>query len=140
MRFLGYVVLNQGIRIEDERIEAVKNWLKPKSVQNIQIFIGFANFYQRFIQGFSRIAVPLTSMLKTTESSNLALKELGADKVVRGGRKANDKNLSKSKMSKNTKSRIQTRIGATGKPIFLTPSNKKAFSQLKQAFTKALIL
>ena len=45
MRFLEYVVSNQDIRIEDERIKAVKNWLEPKSVQDIQVFIGFATFY-----------------------------------------------------------------------------------------------
>ena len=50
--------------MEDERIEAVKNWPEPTSVRDIQVFIGFANFYQRFIRGFSRIAAPLTLLLK----------------------------------------------------------------------------
>ena len=66
VRFLGYVVSAQGIQMEEERIEAVKNWPEPKSVRDIQVFIGFANFYRRFIQGFSKIAAPLTSMLKTS--------------------------------------------------------------------------
>ena len=68
MRFLSYVVSSQGIRMEDERIEAVRSWPEPKSVQDIQVFIGFANVYRRFIRGFIRIAAPLTSMLKTTGS------------------------------------------------------------------------
>ena len=71
VRFLGYVVSSQGIQIEDKRIKAVKNWSEPKSVQDIQVFIGFVNFYQRFIWGFSRIAASLTSMLKMTGSSDL---------------------------------------------------------------------
>ena len=54
--------------MEAKRIEVVKDWPEPKSVCNIQVFLGFANFYRRFIQGFSRIAAPLTSMLKTTRS------------------------------------------------------------------------
>ena len=54
--------------MEAERIEVVKDWPKSKSVRNIQVFLGFANFYWRFIQGFSRIAAPLTSMLKITGS------------------------------------------------------------------------
>ena len=53
----------QGMRIEDERIEAVRNWPKPKSVRDIQVFLGFANFYRCFIQGFNKIAGPLTSVL-----------------------------------------------------------------------------
>ena len=45
VRFLGYVVSSQSIRMEDEKIEAVRNQLEPKSVRDIQVFIGFTNFY-----------------------------------------------------------------------------------------------
>ena len=69
VRFLGYVVSSKGIRMEDERIEAVKQWPEPQSVRDIQVFLGFANFYQQFIQRFSRIAIPLTSILKTSGST-----------------------------------------------------------------------
>ena len=74
---------------------------------------------------------PLTSMLKTTELSNLASRELGTNEVVGGGGKADDRNLSKSKKSKNTKSGIQTHVGATREPTFLTLSARKAFNQLR---------
>ena len=76
-----------------------------------------------------------------TGSSDLAAR-LGEDddEIVGGGGKADDKNLSKSIKSKNAKSGKQMRIGATGKPTFLTPGARKTFNQLKQAFTKALIL
>ncbi len=49
IRFLGFVVLVQGIRMEEEKIEAVKTWPEPQSVRDIQVFLGFANFYRRFI-------------------------------------------------------------------------------------------
>ena len=107
VRFLGYVVSSQSIRIEDERIKAVRNWPEPKSIWDMQVFISFANFYRWFIRGFSRIVAPLTSMLKTTRSLDLAPR-LGADddEVVGGSGKANDNNLSKSKKSKNVKSGV----------------------------------
>ncbi len=60
---MGFVVSAQGIRMEEERIEAVRDWPEPQSVRDIQVFLGFANFYRRFIRNFSRIAAPLTSML-----------------------------------------------------------------------------
>ena len=60
--------MSKKINMEAKRIEVVKDWPKPKSVHNIQVFLCFANFYRRFIQGFNRIAAPFTSMLKTTES------------------------------------------------------------------------
>ena len=103
-------------------------------MRDIQVFIGFANFYQRFIRGFSRIAAPLTSMLKTTKSLNLASKELGTNEVVGGDGKADNKNPTKK--SKNAKFRSQMHIEATGEPTFLTSSVKKAFNQLRQTFAK----
>ena len=68
IRFLEYVVLLKGINMEAKRIKVVKDWLEAKSVRNIQVFLGFTNFYWQFIQSFSRIATLLTSMLKTTGS------------------------------------------------------------------------
>lgn len=67
---MGYIVSAQVVRIEGERIEAVQNWPEPKSVRDIQVFLGFVNFYWRFIQGFSKIAGPLTSMLRTENNSS----------------------------------------------------------------------
>ena len=142
--FLGYIVSAQGVRMEDERIEAVKNWPEPTSVRDIQVFIGFANFYRRFIRGFSRIAAPLTSMLKTTGSSEESAPRAfraGNDEVVGGGGGRADETVVNS--SKNEKSKKSTRVpnvGATGKPNFLTPNAKKAFNHLRLAFIEAPIL
>ena len=66
VRFLGYVVLAQGVRMEEKQIEAVKNWPEHLSIRDIQVFLGFANFYQCFIQSFSKIAGLLTLMLRTS--------------------------------------------------------------------------
>ncbi len=64
MRFLDYIVSHQSIQMEEKQIKAVHNWSEPQSVHDIQVFLGFANFYQRFIQRFNRFATLLTSMLK----------------------------------------------------------------------------
>ena len=137
--FLNYIVLAQGVRMEDEQIKAVKNWPKPTSVRDIQAFIGFVNFYQRFIQGFSRIVVLLISILKIIGSSKeLTPKTFKADddKVVGGGGgRANEtvRNLSR-KLTR------MPNIRATGELNFLTPNVKKAFNHLRLPFIKALIL
>lgn len=60
------------MHIEKERIEDVKTWPEPKLARDIKMFNGFANFYRRFFQAFSRIATSLTSMLRTTSSTSLA--------------------------------------------------------------------
>ena len=132
VQFLGDIILSQGIWIDDEKIEMVKNWLEPKLVQDIQVFIGFANFYQCFIEGFSRIEALLTSILKMTGLSDLVPRLLGANKIIRGGGKALEtiKNLSKCKKSKNAKSENPTHINtrAMRELIFLFPSTKRAFN------------
>ena len=63
-----------------------------------------SDFYRRFIQGFRWIAAPLTSMLKTTGSSDLAPRELGTDEVVGGGGRADETVVDLSKLSKCQKS------------------------------------
>ena len=124
----------------------MKNWPKPTSVRDIQVFIGFANFYWRFIQGFSRIVVLLTSILKITglfeESASRAFR-VDNNEVVRGGSGKANKTIMDSSKSKNEKSRKSTRmpnIGATKEPNFLIPNTKKAFNHLQLAFIKAPIL
>ena len=85
--FLGYIVLSKGISIKAKRIKVVKNWLELKSVYNIQIFLGFANFYWRFIQGFRRIVAPFTLILKT-----IKLSDESAPKKNNGSKSASSKN------------------------------------------------
>ena len=140
--FLGYIVLAQEVRMEDEQIKAVKNWPEPTSVRDIQVFIGFANFYWRFIQGFSRIATSLTSLLKTTGSSESAPKVFRADDdevVGGGGGRANGTVVNLFKNEKSRKSMRVPNIEATREPNFLTPDAKKAFNHLQLAFIKAPI-
>ena len=69
VKFLGFVVSAKGVQMENSRIESVKDWPEPASILEIQVFIGFANFYQRFIESFSRIAASLTALVKDLSNS-----------------------------------------------------------------------
>lgn len=62
--FLGYVIGPEGVKMEDKKVSAVRDWPEPKTVKELQGFLGFSNFYRRFIRGFSSVAAPLTSLLK----------------------------------------------------------------------------
>ena len=62
LKLMDGIVLAQGIWIE-KKIKAVKSWLEPKLVKDIQGYLGFANFYRRFIKNFSRIAMTFTLIL-----------------------------------------------------------------------------
>ncbi len=85
--FLGYIVSHQGIQIEKDQIKAVRDWFKPQSICDIQVFLEFANFYWKFIQRFSMLATLLTSMLKTTSAAGLiALVKIGNKNLKQDGK------------------------------------------------------
>ncbi|KAJ1034252.1 hypothetical protein NDA18_001116 [Ustilago nuda] len=67
VEFLGYIIKPMGIEMDPEKVCTVKEWPMLESVHDIQRFLGFANFYRRFIAHFARIAKPLTSLVKPTE-------------------------------------------------------------------------
>jgi hypothetical protein len=46
------------------KVKSIKDWAEPRSVKNVQQFLGFANFYRRFNDGFSKVARPLTELTK----------------------------------------------------------------------------
>ncbi len=142
--------------MEEEKIEAVRDWSEPQSVRDIQVFLGFVNFYRRFIRNFSRIATPLTSMLRTTNESTRDETQStqaenqdvsGAADRAGGGRVGGSfENLSiavksaKSKKPKLTKSKNSDLARANSTTDFLTPEAKKAFIHLRKTFTETPIL
>ncbi|KAL0165965.1 hypothetical protein M9458_037809, partial [Cirrhinus mrigala] len=64
VHFLGYIIDRHGVRMDEEKVDAVISWPAPKSIKELQRFLGFANFYRRFIKGYSQITSSLTNLLK----------------------------------------------------------------------------
>ncbi|KAJ9543706.1 LOW QUALITY PROTEIN: hypothetical protein OSB04_023413 [Centaurea solstitialis] len=67
VQFLGHIVNREGIKVDPAKIEAVMNWEIPKAPTEIRSFLGLAGYYRRFIQDFSKIAIPLTRLTKKSE-------------------------------------------------------------------------
>ena len=56
--------MTEGVKIEPSRMSTIAEWPKPITFREIQVFLGFANFYRRFIIGFSRIVTRLRNIFK----------------------------------------------------------------------------
>ena len=145
--------------MENERIEVVKNWSKPKSIRDIQVFLDFANFYQCFIQGLSKIAGLLTLMLKTIRLTNLStilqllIDMADKNEVGRGKSDGNETNLSNLSVSKRftgasylTSGGTKKGGGNTKKGVKATKSSNylildanKAYNHLQHAFIQVPI-
>jgi hypothetical protein len=82
VEFLGHLVGVDGVRMDPRKIDAVTNWPEPTTVKEVQAFLGFANFYRRFIAGYSKIAQPLTELtrkdltFKWTNEADVAFRDL----------------------------------------------------------------
>ncbi|TKS65860.1 Retrovirus-related Pol polyprotein [Collichthys lucidus] len=63
--FLGFIVAEGRIQMDPAMVSAVSSWPIPESCKKLQQFLGFANFYRRFIRGYSAVAAPLTSLTST---------------------------------------------------------------------------
>ena len=137
------MVFSKGIRIEDKQIEAVKQWPEPQLVRDIQLFLGFANFYKRFIQGFSRIAATFTSILKTAEPKKGRDGFGGGSRARRGRSEIDDVEVDGGEVEVDEVGKKARNLSKSKKTVgsdFFTPGAKLAFTKLRQAFLKALIL
>jgi hypothetical protein len=67
VEFLGFLIGTEGIRADPERICSIIEWPELKSFYNIQVFLGFTNFYRRFIHRYSQVTVGLTDLLQGIE-------------------------------------------------------------------------
>ncbi|XP_053549738.1 uncharacterized protein LOC128641196 [Bombina bombina] len=62
IKFLGYIITPNEILMDPDKVEAVLKWPTPTTLKSLQRFLGFSNFYRKFIQGFSTIVQPLTKL------------------------------------------------------------------------------
>lgn len=65
-KFLGLIVGTKGVRMDPDKVTAVREWKTPQRLTDVQAFIGFGNFYRRFVKDFSKIVAPLVRLTRKT--------------------------------------------------------------------------
>ena len=70
VEYLGYILTTEGLCMDQKKIQTILDWLEPCKVKDVQSFLGFCNFYRRFIFGYSDIVIPLTGLTQKSSSWN----------------------------------------------------------------------
>ena len=63
-KYLGFIISTKGVQVDQEKVEVVESWTYPTTVKGVQSFLGFCNFYRRFIRDYGIIAKPLNELTK----------------------------------------------------------------------------
>ena len=66
--FFGHVISAEGVYVDPQNIEAIVNWKPPTNVTEIRSFLGLAGYYRKFVEGFSKLAAPLTKLTRKEET------------------------------------------------------------------------
>src|ERR1700761_1835002 len=82
VKYLGVVISHNSVKMDPAKVAGVSEWPTPSNKKEVQLFLGFINFYWRFIEGFSHIARPLFNLTKADSAFIWSSKEKSAFDIL----------------------------------------------------------
>ena len=70
VHFLGHLVSQEGISVDRAKIEAIVNWPRLTNVSEVQSLLGMVGYYRRLVEGFSKLAMPITKLIQKSNKFN----------------------------------------------------------------------
>ena len=64
MEYLGHIVSHEGVKVDPNKIKAIKEWKVPTTIKQLWGFLGLSGYYRNFVKSYGRISAPLTTLLK----------------------------------------------------------------------------
>ena len=83
VEFLGHRLGANGLSVSQDKVQSVRDWPAPTSATEVRSFLGLANFYRRFVQDFSKIAMPLTQLTGSTKTFEWGDKQRAAFEALK---------------------------------------------------------
>ena len=84
VEFLGYIVTPKGVVMDPTRVKTIQEWPEPECFKDIQVFLGFANFYRRFIYNYSAVVAPMVTYMTAAQSPPKGQEQPKAKKAKKG--------------------------------------------------------
>jgi len=83
IKYLGIIISENKVQINEEKLSGVLEWPVPTKVKQIQAFLGFTNFYRRFIENFAKMSKPLSDLTKKDYTWNWGVEQQNAFKALK---------------------------------------------------------
>ena len=80
--YLGFIISQEDVKVDPVKTKAIRTWARPTRKKEIQSFLGFCNFYWRFIEGFSKIAKPLYQLTEKDKKWEFGEKQQKAFEIL----------------------------------------------------------